>query len=330
MLLCFIIQFLCGTWLETPASRPQDSTLLARTHYAALADSCPLERNYSLLYDPSTYTSYWVAYPLCKAHLATGREDSWAYDPSLPDSLQTSVVKNYMLERFETEHYKSNYYARGHQIPNADRNASPAMQAQTYYSTNLTPQLQNGFNGLIWAKLEKGIRDCAQNYADTLYVVTGASFTLQTGCRVGEDTTRANSDAPVVSDSGRDELSYVVNRNDGKRVPIPQWYWKAVLKVHRDTLGVPVQAVSVAFLLPHKDLKGRQYKEYVIPVDSLEAVTGFDFFPSLSDSLEVACEAQADWNAFQQFGAVGGQPKQSAGQAPKQSKPSPQKPPKKK
>ena len=300
MLLCFFIQIFCGNWLEIPYSRLQDSTLLARTHYAALADSCSLERNYSLLYDPSTYTSYWVAYPLCKAHLATGREDSWAYDPSLPDSMQTSVLKNYMLERFETEHYKSNYYARGHQIPNADRNASPAMQAQTYYSTNLTPQLQNGFNGLIWAKLEKGIRDCAQNYSDTLYVVTGASFTLQTGCR--------------------DELSYVVNRNDGKRVPIPQWYWKAVLKVHRDTLGVPVQAVSVAFLLPHKDLKGRQYKEYVIPVDSLETVTGFDFYPSLSDSLEVACEAQADWNVFQKFDAVGGQPKQSSQQSPKKKK----------
>ncbi len=309
MLLCFFIQIFCGNWLETPALRERDSTLLARTHYAAsVADSCLLERNYSLLYDPATYTSYWVAYPLCKGHLATGREDSWAYDPSLPDSLQTSVLKNYMLERFATEHYKSNYYARGHQIPNADRNASPAMQAQTYYSTNLTPQLQNGFNGLIWAKLEKGIRDCAQNYADTLYVVTGASFELQTPDQVGGDG------------SDRVSLSYVVNRNDGKRLPVPRWYWKAVLKVRRDTLGVPVQASSVAFFLPHEDLKGHQYKEYVIPVDSLETVTGFDFFPSLSDSLEVACEAQADWNVFQKFDAVGGQPKQSSQQSPKKKK----------
>lgn len=311
MLLCFIIQFLCGAWLETPAPRQQDSALFARTHYVA-SDSCSLERNYSLLYDPSTYTSYWVAYPLCKGHLAAGREDRWAYDPSLPDSLQTSVLKNYMLERFATRHYKSNYYARGHQIPNADRNASPAMQAQTYYSTNLTPQLQNGFNGLIWAKLEKGIRDCARNYADTLYVVTGAGFGLQNPRAEGEG------------------LFYVVNRNDGKRLPVPRWYWKAVLKVRRDTLGFPVQAASTAFLLPHEDLKGHQYKEYVIPVDSLEVLTGFDFFPALPDSLEMACEARADWEAFQKFDAEGGQPKQSAGQAPKQSKPSPQKPPKKK
>ena len=92
-----------------------------------------------------------------------------------------------------------------------------------------------------------------------------------------------------------------VNRNDGKRIPIPRWYWKAVLKVQRDTLGVPVQAASIAFFLPHEDLKGHQYKEYVIPVDSLESLTGFDFFPALSDSLEVACEARADWDAFKKF-----------------------------
>lgn len=329
MLLCFIIQFLCGAWLETPAPRQQDSALFARTHYVTpAADTCGWERNYSLLYDPSTYTSYWVAYPLCRAHLATGREDRWAYDPSLPDSLQTSVLKNYMLDRFATKHYRSNYYARGHQIPNADRNASPAMQAQTYYSTNLTPQLQNGFNGLIWAKLEKGIRDCAQHYTDTLYVVTGASFALQTPDQVGGDASAIPGSAGVSVIPGPDR--FVVNRNDGKRLPIPRWYWKAVLKVHRDTLGLPVQASSVAFFLPHVDLKGHQFKEYVIPVDSLETLTGFDFFPALSDSLEVACEARADWEAFQKFDAEGGQPKQSAGQAPKQSKPSPQKPPKKK
>ena len=74
--------------------------------------------------------------------------------------------------------------------------------------------------------------------------------------------------------------------------------------MHRDTLGLPVQASSVAFFLPHVDLKGHQFKEYVIPVDSLETLTGFDFFPALSDSLEVACETRADWEAFKQFDAV--------------------------
>lgn len=289
MLLLLFLQIFCGYGLEIPAPRDQDSTLLKRTHtVVSLADSCRRERNYSLLYDPSTYTSYWVAYPLCRAHLSAGRKDSWGYDPSLPDSLQTSVLKNYSTERFSTGNYRSNYYARGHQVPNADRNASPAMQEQTYYATNLTPQLQNGFNGHIWAKLEKNIRDCALAYDDTLYVVTGAGF--------------ERADSSGNRGWGRETVAYVTNRNDGKRIPVPNWYWKAVLKVRRDSLGVPVDARCVAFHLPHRDLKGRRFEEYVVSVDSLEALTGFDFFPALPDSLEWVSERAANWPGFRHFG----------------------------
>lgn len=271
----------CG-WLELPAPREQDSLLLCRTHYAAL-DTCTHVRNYSLLYDPATFASCWVAYPLCRAHLAAGREDSWAYDPSLPDSLQTGVFKNYSTERFRTEHYKSNYYARGHQIPNADRNASVSMQAQTYYATNMTPQIQNGFNGLIWAKLEKGLRDAALTCPDTLYLVTGASL--------------RRADLPDSTQT----VQYVVNRNDGKRLPVPRWYWKAALKVRRDSLGRIEDAGSIAFFLPHRDLKGHQFSEYAVSVDSLEVLTGFDLFPALPDSIEVKCERSSSWKDFLGF-----------------------------
>ncbi|MBP5398760.1 MAG: DNA/RNA non-specific endonuclease [Bacteroidales bacterium] len=317
-LLIIYLQAALGPWMELPAARGQDSTLLFRTHYAVVSTNKTthtgisnlsdgvnavvdtLVRNYSFLYDPATYASCWVAYPLCREHIATGREESWGYDPSLPDSLQTGVFKNYSTTRFPTEYYKSNYYARGHQIPNADRGASAQMQAQTYYATNMTPQLQNGFNGMIWAKLEKGIREAALSCSDTLYVVTGASFhlandSLQTDAPPKQRTVgESRADFPG-KENGRPT---VLNRNDGKRLPVPSWYWKAVLKVRRDSLGVPVAAKSVAFLLPHRDLKRNHYPEFVISVDSLEALTGFDFFPQLPDSLEVQCERQDDWKAF--------------------------------
>ena len=157
------------------------------------------------------------------------------------------------------------------------------MQAQTYYATNMTPQLQNGFNGMIWAKLEKGIREAALACGDTLYVVTGASFRLAND----SDSLRAASDRSIV-----------LNRNDGKRLPVPAWYWKAVLKVQRDSLGTPISAKSVAFLLPHRDLKRNTYPEFVLSVDSLEVLTGFDFFPKLPDTIEVTCEQTADWQDF--------------------------------
>ena len=47
------------------------------------------------------------------------------------------------------------------------------MNAQTFYMSNMTPQL-NRLNQDMWAKLETKVR--ANNCSDTLYVVTGAYF----------------------------------------------------------------------------------------------------------------------------------------------------------
>ena len=159
------------SWLELPGQWLCDAEHVV-THYAVMEGR--QQRNYTILYDEDTYISYWVAYPLCASHTTTGREETWGYDPKVSNSAQTSVAKGYGAN-IPTENYQKNFYARGHQIPNADRNAVPQMQAQTYYSTNMTPQIQNGFNGGIWAKLEDGVRG-AVPADDTLYVITGAAF----------------------------------------------------------------------------------------------------------------------------------------------------------
>ena len=209
-----------------------------------------LQRNYSICYDSDACTSYWVAYPLCSSHLSTGRSECWGYDTEVPEKEQTSVVSGYGAS-VQTQNYSRNFYARGHQIPNADRNAVPEMLAQTYFSTNMTPQIQNGFNGGIWARLEEAVRSAVpQN--DTLYVVTGASFN-----KAGEPG----------------KIRTIVNKNDKKILPVPNYYWKAVLKVSRNDKGIPVRGIAIGFWLPHADLKGHSYTEYAVPVDSLESWT---------------------------------------------------------
>ena len=261
-------------WLELPGDWKSDAEHCI-THYADMQGR--LQRNYTALYDVDTYTSYWVAYPLCASHTTTGREEVWGYDPKVSQGSQTSVKKGYGVS-VPTENYPKNFYARGHQIPNADRNAVPKMQEQTYYSTNMTPQIQNGFNGGIWAKLEEAVRN-AIPADDTLYVVTGASF-----AKVGEDA------RPVT----------IINKNDGKTLPVPKYYWKVVLKVCRDA-GNITDAMSVGFWLPHEDLKDRGYADFAVSVDQIEAWTGFDFFVNLPDGMETRVETNLEWNAFRSF-----------------------------
>ncbi len=134
-------------WLELPAYKDDGQGQYVVTHTAQMEGR--LQRNYTLLYDEDTYSALWVAYPLCESHVASGREETWGYDPKIPTDSQTGVGRGYGASE-PTLNYPDNFYARGHQIPNADRSAIPQMQAQTYFSSNMTPQIQNGFNGGIW------------------------------------------------------------------------------------------------------------------------------------------------------------------------------------
>ena len=262
-------------WMELPASSSLENGRRVVTHTAKMEDR--EQRNYTILYDEDLYAALWVAYPLCASHTSTGREETWGYDPHVPKSSQTSVKTGYGASQ-PTVNYPKNFYARGHQIPNADRSAVPEMQAQTYYSTNMTPQLQNGFNGNIWAKLEEAVR-MEIPAGDTLYVVTGAVFEKH----------------------GTDEnVKTIMNKNDSKTLPVPNYYWKALMKVKRSGNAV-VAASTIGFWLPHDDLKGHSYTEYAVSVDQIEKWTGFDLFPSIPDTLEPSAEAVSSWQSFRSF-----------------------------
>ena len=262
-------------WMELPAPVAMDETLYMVTHTAQMQGS--LQRNYTILYDEDLYAALWVAYPLCASHISTGREETWGYDPHVPNSSQTNVNKGYGASE-PTTNYPKNFYARGHQIPNADRNAVPDMMAQTYYSTNMTPQIQNGFNGGIWAKLEEAVRTAIPQ-GDTLYVVTGAVFEKH-----GTD----------------EQVKEIVNKNDFKTLPVPNYYWKALLKVKREQ-GEVTEASTIGFWLPHGDLKGHSYSDYSVSVDQIETWTGFNLFPSIPDALGPSAESQTSWDAFRAF-----------------------------
>lgn len=279
-------------WLELPAN-VNTSTIQATTtsslsnlysiaHFAQMGGS--EQRNYSLLYDPEMYSSYWVAYPLCEDHLGSGRKSSWGYDPDVPKAYQTDLRDGaYLVNVGSTNSvgYQDalNKYSRGHQIPNADRNGVDEMMAQTYYSTNITPQIQNGFNGGIWEKLEENVRSCISGN-DTLYVVSGAAFkTLP---------------------DGTESITWITSGRDGKSLPLPNYYWKALLKV-KISGGDIISASTIGVWMPHEYLAGHTYTEYVTSVNDIEALTGFDLFPGLPDGIEETVEGNSNWTTFKNF-----------------------------
>ena len=92
----------------------------------------------------------------------------------------------------------------------------------------------------------------------------------------------------------------IVNRNDGKLLAVPNYYWKVLLKVQR-TNGELTSATTLGFWLPHDDLKGHSYMEYAVSVNQIEEWTGFDLFVNLPDSIENNAETNSDWETFTKF-----------------------------
>ena len=239
---------------------------------------------YYMYYDKSTYTAYWVAYPLAKGHMGNGRSDKWQRNPGLAESEQINVWSSSYgvnLGATTSDGYDSSkeFYARGHQIPNADRNGSDELVVQTYYATNSTPQIQNKFNGGIWQQLESGVRNIAAT-TDTVYVVTGAI--LQTA-------------------GNHEAITWITPKSDSKRCPVPNYYYKALLKVRRDASNKVTSAMTIGFWMEHREYSNDNYTNYATSVAEIERLTGFDFFANLPADIQAAAEQNSNWNTFASF-----------------------------
>ena len=197
-------------------------------------------RNFSFGWSQKDRVALWVAYPLCKLYTngSAGRTNAWALDPLLGD-LSAAPFGGY-----------AGSYARGHQLPSADRQCCDEANAQTFYGTNMTPQL-NEHNEGIWSALESKVRNIA-NGSDTTYVVTGV----------------------IVSASSKKEKDSYNNS-----VTIPDAYFKVLLRYSKSsTLG---QWNAAAFYLEHRKYSENLGKQHSMSVDELEAMTGIDFFANL-------------------------------------------------
>lgn len=223
-------------WLELPA---MDNPNLGYYSHSFSMDGA-VYRNYSFGWSQKDRVALWVAYPLCKFYTnkKVDRTNAWALDPLLGED-SAAPFSGY-----------AGSYARGHQLPSADRLCCYDANAQTFYGTNMTPQL-NAHNEGIWSNLESKVRVIAEG-SDTTYVVTGV----------------------VVSASSKKETdSY------GKSVTIPDAYFKVLLRYGKSsTLG---QWNAAAFYLEHRSYSGNIGKEHSMSVDRLEEITGIDFFVNL-------------------------------------------------
>lgn len=232
--------------------------------------------NYALEWDNSKRHANWVAFTFDTTTSADAvkRTDAWAVDPKLPAEMQTQ----------ESDH-KSDGFDKGHLCASEDRVYLKEANEQTFYYSNISPQL-NDFNGGFWAKLEARVqtwgRSTTTGTYDKVYVTKGGTLNKLLKNFKG---TAVSGGTPTTDANG-----FTIHG-----LACPEYYFMAILSQKDDVFH------AIAFLVPHKEGLNRtpssdELKEYVVSVDKLEEETGIDFFCNLPDVIENEVEAAYNLN----------------------------------
>lgn len=188
---------------------------------------------YSLVYNETNRLPDWVAYRLDRGRLEVRykRKDNFVRDMSV----QCVTASN--------ADYKGQGFDRGHLAPAADMAWDEQALDESFYLTNICPQLPS-FNRGVWKQLEERVRKWAERY-DRLYIATGPV------CENPDSTIGTN------------------------RVVVPTAFYKTIL-IYNDTIKQ-----AVGFVFPHGKCTKNLF-DYTISVDSVEIITGLDFYHNLS------------------------------------------------
>ncbi len=189
---------------------------------------------------------------------ATWQGVTWTGDPFQPDP---DIPTQY---RTELSDYRGSGYNRGHICASADRMCNQDVNGQTFYLSNMQPQVY-GFNAGVWENMEAQVRKWNTSaYRDTLWVCKGGTIydvlldgTQQTGLI---ETTRTT-------------------------IPVPKYFFMALV-AKKDGMYK-----GMAFWVEHESNDDDRLTNYVITIDELENRTGIDFFCNLPDNIEESVES---------------------------------------
>lgn len=165
-----------------------------------------------------------------------------------------------------TADYWNSGYDRGHLVPSADMRWNLEALQGTYLYSNISPQKPE-LNRETWADLEDWGRRYVNFSKRRVFVITG----------------------PVL----RDGLPTMQKADRKNEVSIPEYFWKVIADLDGD------KPQAIAFVMSNGKQDGPPIS-FAVTVDSVETLTGLDFFPALDDAVENRIEAMRelkDWYA---------------------------------
>ena len=213
---------------------------------------------YVISYNSGRKIPNWVSWELNTSYLgSTPRQDDFRADDTLPPTLPQASLADYSGSGFD----------RGHMCPSGDRTLTVAANSQTFFLTNMVPQAANNNRG-PWEGLESEARTIAQSGKE-LFIVAGGVFSSS-------------------------------SRTIGTGVSVPDQTFKVVVVL--DAVGQGPSSVTtntrvIAVLMPNDDSKisvTADWHNFRVSVDSIEALTGYDFLSDVDPAVQAVVEARVD------------------------------------
>jgi endonuclease G len=243
--------------------KPFSESLTKKTLNNSKSDS-----EYSFFYLPSSTTNQIIKHQYYTLSYSEYYEQAeWvAYELKIQNKKKNHFKRPFFIEdpnvktnSADWRNYKNSGYDKGHLCPAGDMTFTKSAFDDTFFTSNIAPQLRE-FNEGVWNRLEQKTRYWSNKY-NGVYVITGGVLkkNLQT---IGKE-----------------------------KVAIPNHFYKIILNKEK---GIPK---IIAFLIPNEKSDKPLYS-FVVSVDSIEKITGIDFFPNLENKIENELEKYKDYKKW--------------------------------
>ncbi|MDT4955327.1 MAG: hypothetical protein QOJ02_3465 [Acidobacteriota bacterium] len=222
---------------------------------------------YALSYNRSRAIPNWTSWHLDNSWRGSQpRTNLFRADPDLPTGWYQVNETSFSGTGFD----------RGHMCPSADRTFTYEENAATFLMTNMVPQAPDN-NQVTWEGLESYARTLV-DAGNEVYIISGG---------YGQGGIGNNSSA-------------VVNTVDQGRVVVPAKTWKVLLVLPAaegdDVARVTTSTRTIGVIMPNEQGINSDWHNYIVSVDEVEALTGYNFFSNVPGEIQAVIEANADGN----------------------------------
>jgi endonuclease G, mitochondrial len=213
-------------------------------------------------YNRDRGTPNWVGWELDASWSGpASRQDNFIPDPLVPAQWYHVVTTDYTNTGFN----------RGHMCPSEDRTRTQADNDSVFFMTNMIPQ-SGTLNSGQWAQLEGYCRTLSQS-GDKLYIYSG-----------------------TYGEGGTGDYGFMTSFANNK-VTVPAKVWKVIMVLPAGTDDLSRVATStrcIAVIMNNDQGPFSSWGTYRVSVDSVEALTGLDFFSNVPPSVQSVIESVVD------------------------------------